>query len=180
MLLPTVITAFGGASEQLAASGLQPAGGGQAAPAASGGGTIRLPLSQKLPIQAQRLQTRQHPYCTHPPLCTHPPYTSHAHTPYAHPSAPSTGGGHRLAQPSCARQALRALRERDGWAIRAITRPCHWPWPFPLALTLALLAWPRASLRHCPSPGLLIDRSGDKFFAAAACKRLCEAVRGFA
>ena len=44
-LLPTVIAALGGGSERLAASGLQPVDGGQAAPPSSGGVAVRLQAS---------------------------------------------------------------------------------------------------------------------------------------
>ena len=54
-VLPSVVEALGGASEALAASGLQPAtnGGAAGGGASSGGVAIRLQVSQKLPIQVE-------------------------------------------------------------------------------------------------------------------------------
>ena len=54
-VLPSVVEALGGASEALAASGLQPAtdGGAAGGGASSGGVSIRLQVSQKLPIQVE-------------------------------------------------------------------------------------------------------------------------------
>ena len=54
-VLPKVIEALGGSSEKLAASGLPKAGGVEKTSSASGGVTIRLQVSQKLPIQVEAI-----------------------------------------------------------------------------------------------------------------------------